>query len=629
MAGIDPVKPPGQVELANERPFRLGQLELRPAECVVTANGERRDLQPRVMQVLVALARVRPEVVSRDRLIEQCWGGRIVGDDALNRCVLALRHLAQDFTPQPFTIDTVPRIGHRLLEHGAKQAEPRQAGASGPWWVFAGVGALGLLGAAAFLAQSSDRWPWQAANAPHTVLVTAGSNDLVSGELARDLSAKLGDLQLRRSGSSQPVSDVEAASHKPRFELQVAQLPSTAAVEARLTLTDRSKDAVIWSKELHQPSRNLADLKQQIGVTAAHVLGCVEESFTSPDPLSERTLELYLGACAKMADRDFQGTDTAQSLIEVVNAAPRFADGWAKLLMAEADALSLADTSDTPAIEPQLRKHLVEARRIKPHMAEAYVVAALLLPLTDSLGRGRTLAAAVDRNPTSALAHSHYAFFLQDVGQLNAGVAHSRHAVRLDPLSPAVRDGYITALGVAGAAQAARAELREAERLWPGATSLLYSRYRHHLRWGDPREALRLMDSGSVMGLESKLHRPFLEARIDPSPAKVEKTVEQARKVFRDDPAAMDGYMQTLAEFDRKEEIFRVLLNAPPAVVQRVIGVLFRPAFSEVYHDPRFMRAASRIGLVHYWRRTGKWPDFCYAPDLRYDCRSEAAKIAS
>ncbi|WP_297695100.1 hypothetical protein, partial [Phenylobacterium sp.] len=43
-------------------------------------------LEPRVMQVLVALARERGEIVSRDDLIASCWAGRIVGEDAINRC---------------------------------------------------------------------------------------------------------------------------------------------------------------------------------------------------------------------------------------------------------------------------------------------------------------------------------------------------------------------------------------------------------------------------------------------------------------------------------------------------------------------------------------------------------------
>ena len=87
-------------------------------------NGERRELEPRVAQVLVALASARPAVVSRDRLIDQCWDGRIVGDDAINRCIVALRHLAKEFSPEPFAIETVPRVGYSLVERAGEQCQP-------------------------------------------------------------------------------------------------------------------------------------------------------------------------------------------------------------------------------------------------------------------------------------------------------------------------------------------------------------------------------------------------------------------------------------------------------------------------------------------------------------------------
>src|SRR5215213_4325409 len=103
-----------RVDLADEPDFDLGGMRVRPPELAVEFDGQRHELQPRVMQVLVALAKARPSVVSRDKLVELCWEGRIVGDDSVNRCILALRHLAQQLTPQPFSIETVPRVGYRL-----------------------------------------------------------------------------------------------------------------------------------------------------------------------------------------------------------------------------------------------------------------------------------------------------------------------------------------------------------------------------------------------------------------------------------------------------------------------------------------------------------------------------------
>ena len=103
------------VDLAREPPFRLAEVDVRPATReVLGGDGRRHVLEPRVMQVLVALARRPGEVVSRDELIQLCWAGRVVGEDAINRCIGALRRLAQAYAA--LAIDTVARVGYRLKE---------------------------------------------------------------------------------------------------------------------------------------------------------------------------------------------------------------------------------------------------------------------------------------------------------------------------------------------------------------------------------------------------------------------------------------------------------------------------------------------------------------------------------
>src|SRR3569623_1223516 len=112
------------MDLAREPEFELGGLLIKPAELSVVRNEDRRQLQPRVMQLLVALAKAEQAVVSRDSLVEQCWDGRVVGDDALNRCIVALRHLAASFDPAPFQIETIPRVGYRLRSSDTASSAP-------------------------------------------------------------------------------------------------------------------------------------------------------------------------------------------------------------------------------------------------------------------------------------------------------------------------------------------------------------------------------------------------------------------------------------------------------------------------------------------------------------------------
>lgn len=102
------------VDLASEADFRLGDLKVCPSTREVEQDGQREMLEPRVMQVLVALCQAQGRVVSRDDLIARCWEGRIVGEDAISRAIWRLRKLAEADQGENFSIETIPRVGYRL-----------------------------------------------------------------------------------------------------------------------------------------------------------------------------------------------------------------------------------------------------------------------------------------------------------------------------------------------------------------------------------------------------------------------------------------------------------------------------------------------------------------------------------
>ena len=89
-------------------------MQVRPSSREVVLDGKSQILQPRVMQVLVALGRRSGEVVSRDDLVTRCWDGLAVSEDAISRCIGQLRKLAEEAKGQSFDIETVARVGYRL-----------------------------------------------------------------------------------------------------------------------------------------------------------------------------------------------------------------------------------------------------------------------------------------------------------------------------------------------------------------------------------------------------------------------------------------------------------------------------------------------------------------------------------
>jgi Tol biopolymer transport system component/DNA-binding winged helix-turn-helix (wHTH) protein len=122
--------PKSPVDLAREGEFELGALRVSPSTREVLRCGEREILEPRVMQVLVALYRANGRVVSRDELISLCWDGRIVGEDAINRAIGRLRRLSEADQEASFVIETIPRVGYRLLAGPSVAAGTGSANAS-------------------------------------------------------------------------------------------------------------------------------------------------------------------------------------------------------------------------------------------------------------------------------------------------------------------------------------------------------------------------------------------------------------------------------------------------------------------------------------------------------------------
>ena len=166
-----------RVDLAHEPDFALGCIEVRPARREIVGDGLQETLEPRVMRVMVALARVKGEILSRDDLIESCWDGVVVGEDAINRCIGRLRKAAEA-SGNAFSIETVPRVGYRLKEakaEGVPQVSSTDAPDAQPLSARAAmVGSPPLPATAEPRRPVSWKWRAVASAAGMLVLLTAG-----------------------------------------------------------------------------------------------------------------------------------------------------------------------------------------------------------------------------------------------------------------------------------------------------------------------------------------------------------------------------------------------------------------------------------------------------------------------
>ncbi len=95
--------------------LRIGAWRVDPKSGQISRNGETARVDVRTMRLLLCLAEHSGEVVSIDDLLSQVWSEVSVAPDSVYQAVASLRRLLGDDPKQPTYIETVPRLGYRMV----------------------------------------------------------------------------------------------------------------------------------------------------------------------------------------------------------------------------------------------------------------------------------------------------------------------------------------------------------------------------------------------------------------------------------------------------------------------------------------------------------------------------------
>ena len=442
-------EPPNRIELAAEPDFWIGALLARPSSCRVELAGREERVEPRVMEVLVALARAGERTVSRDQLVDLCWDGRIVSDEAVNRVVAKARQLARSFDPPPFSIETVPKVGFRLTS-----VQPSEAGAAGPqagdgqlilallhdWRTRLGlrgtarvailIAVIAVAGVALFAAASLG----SARNG--LVEVMLFEPEQPQDRDLRSLSGTLGDAVVRvltASGVntvSRPVgADAGSSGANAEFRIAGTLHRTGEALVVNAQILDRASGLVLWSTQLERPIDFRAGLDEQAANDIAGALYCaLGEREAAQGRMTVEVFSLFLNACA--AAIDMQNPEQMLSVTRrLVEAAPNLADAHAMhafALMLTAK-LGLRNTRDEATrLSEDARAAARRALRLNPREANAYVVLAGAYYYTPNapnwVEMERNLRRALEIDPELTQARLEYAWTLRHVGRTRAAL---------------------------------------------------------------------------------------------------------------------------------------------------------------------------------------------------------------
>ena len=98
-----------------KRGFTAGEWEVQPLRGRIVGNSGPVHVEPKVMEVLVALARRPGEVIERNELLDDVWGPQGTSDEILTRCIKELRRALKDSRTEPAYIETITKIGYRFV----------------------------------------------------------------------------------------------------------------------------------------------------------------------------------------------------------------------------------------------------------------------------------------------------------------------------------------------------------------------------------------------------------------------------------------------------------------------------------------------------------------------------------
>jgi DNA-binding winged helix-turn-helix (wHTH) protein/tetratricopeptide (TPR) repeat protein len=604
------VRPSQAIDLTAERPFQVGGAAIDPLSRDANFAGGTERVQPQNLKVLIALVRAKGQVVTREQLVDLCWDGRFIGDDVINRAISTLRQFSE--RAGGFSIETVPRAGYRLFERS------RPTKTSARRWAMAALASLVLAGAGAWLLLGPAR--------SHTPTLAIQPSSATAAAAARELGIKLASMEatnlygfrLLRPGASES---------SPDLILQVGDTQTGEGSKRDLSLVRGKDQSILWAAHFQRPGPQAEALADQAGIAASLAISCAFEAFSEQaDRLNSETLRLYISGCARLAGESDETSATLSPVFEqVIQRVPQFAPAWDKLLYAE--ALGTQWDPD-PVLLESLRRHLEASHKVGIDVASVAMAEAALLPPRSYGAKIAALTRGLRRHPRAASLELDLANALMNVGRHNAAIFAASSAADHDRLSPVIRGEYIRILAHSGRIEDARRQLEIAQRLWPEAADLQEVRLSYEVRYGDPRAALELIRSGPTLGGSAPLIA-FAQARIEPTKTNVEQAILVPEKFYRQVPEGFSALLQAQAQFGRTDDAIATLLYLEP---DRAVAVgtepLFRPMMHQVWRDPRFIKAMARLGLVAYWAESGRWPDFCFDPQLPYDCKKEAARYS-
>ena len=620
----------GPIDVAGEPEFAIGPLRVSPPLLRVSWDGRAETLQRRVMQVLVLLACHRGGAVSHELLSARCWNGRLVGDDAAQRCVARLRRLGRD--SRAFSIETLPRVGYRLVDARGESRSPGRSPRGWLWGLAAAGGATVLALAAVALLAGRPHTDPEVAVQPFRPLSPERETALFAESLQAEITGVLNENQIvavAESPSAGPLAALAGWLRRdaaPDFRLRGAVTREAGAAQARITLIDRRSGEAVWSFARARPWAERDALRQQLPTAVNEAVQTAREPYQQPGlSIDPQTLGLHIrGALALEEQTDDRAAVPA--LQAVVRRAPDFATAHAHLSVALLESCN-------PSKEPgrascaEGRAEAERAIAIRPASAgggfDALFKLAMIEHPHDLAAAEDTLLKGLAQAPDFPFLHMRECMFLTNAGLAREALGYCQRAVALRPLAEPPNFRLVRALMEADQPGLARQVALEGFRHTPDTDISRVTRAEVLVFSGPPDEARALLEDPNqrpqAMTPETiAALSAVLDARASGAPAEADRALARLAAAAPD-PSVRRFRVLAAALFGRPDLAWSILGDGA-ASDGEANALLLLPVSAPLRRDSRFWDYARRSGLLAYWR-VRRPPDVCREPALQVACR--------
>lgn len=452
--------------------LRVGEWHVDPGSNELRRKGTVVRIEPKAMEVLLALAEQPGEVVSREKLLDAVWPGMMVGDDALTQAVIKLRKALGDESRSPAYIETIPKRGYRLLapvEFFQKQPAARlqpdtaksltqhpgrlPARSRRIFLTWAGVVVVlaGLAGVIALIVEHNPPGPLQPgmsgadaiASFP-TIAIQAfeslpeGGQDYLAEGIAADLATDLSSLAGLRV-IRMPLSG-QASTPASRYVVSGSVQRGNGQIKINAWLMESATRQQLWSARYDRPYRDLMIIQDEIVNKLVELLP-IKISEAEQQRLAyrhTRSIEAYdaflRGQIALMA-RDQGENHRAQAWYrQAISLDPAFARAYAGLAMSYANEHRYQWGSDNEDSLARALEFANTARQINPDLREInWVLAWVHSRRHEHQQALDALKRAIAIDPSYADAYGFMAAVYCYMGQPEKALPLLRSAMRLNP----------------------------------------------------------------------------------------------------------------------------------------------------------------------------------------------------